>query len=526
MPSDMSNIPAGLEKSITGRLDKVKKAMETDKSEELAALKIRLEQQAKTAARVREQMAKDAIDGRSKTRVTDPESQQKVFEIEDLMSLVKIRKFMSTAEWADYSELLLEGLPKGPAREAAEAVLVQADATFDTLNKQLEARKAQLRERNSGADEADLELEASNRLYEEYLDKAGAIVAQNKGILQGKAISDWTQEQSSALYFANEAYHTSGPVESTVIGQQMGIAMKQVAEQHLQAINEQTGFVIEQHEHGFVAEDPEEGEGAADEAHGRFNKGRFLWKSAKYVDRICSILDQIKKDIGPTALKDPKHADVLKPLSATLLAIKKSNETDDTKDRQALQAAGDADVRQMVLELNADVNQQLRLGKDHITTGGAAEEPSEPEEREKEEVVAPDQGIVEGLIPQLQKEVQARVGSYELDRSYNDNPEELQEKAAAVEAIIKSLTARIRDGLPYSEALSDLDDKIVKLAREMDKKYIRPSAARELRLHAQTVAPEGGSESAYEIAVNEMKEGATLEKAKADLGAMLQVRSG
>jgi hypothetical protein len=77
MPSDMSNIPAGLEKSITGRLDKVTKAMETDKSDELAALKTRLEQQAKMAARVREQMAKDAIDDRSKTRITDRVSQQK-----------------------------------------------------------------------------------------------------------------------------------------------------------------------------------------------------------------------------------------------------------------------------------------------------------------------------------------------------------------------------------------------------------------------------------------------------------------
>jgi hypothetical protein len=376
-------------------------------------------------------------------------------------------------------------------------------------------------------DEADLELEASNRIYEEYLEKAGAIVNQNKGILQGKAISDWTQEQSSALYFANEAYHTSGPVESTVIGQQMGIAMKQVAEQHLQAINEQTGFVIEQHEHGFVAEDPEEG-GATDDP-GRFNRGRFLWKSAKYVDRICSILDQIKKDIGSTALKDPKHADVLKPLSARLLAIKKSNATDDTKDRQAVEAAGNVDVRQMVLELNADVNQQLRVagagGGDVPTTGGAATQLSEPEPLKTEQEVTPEQRIVEGLIPELQKEVQARASNFELDRSYNDNTWELQEKTAAVEAIIKSLTARLRDGVPYRDVLSEADDKVGKLALEMDKKYIRPSAARELRLHAQSLASGGGWEPAFEIAVNRMKEGATLEEAKDELGKML-TRSG
>jgi hypothetical protein len=354
MPSDMSNIPAGVEKSIKGRIDKVTKEIETagDGSGELAALKTKLELQAKTAAGVREQMAKDAIDGRSKKRVTDRVSQQKVFEIEDLMSLVKIRKFMGTAEWREYSELLLEGLPEGPAREAAASVLERADTTFVMLNKQLRTRMKQLKESGSGADEADLELEASNRLYEEYLEQAGGIVAENKGILQGPAISDWTQKQSSALYFANEAYHTSGPVESTVIGQQMGIAMKQVAEQHLQAINEQTGFVVEQHEN----------------AHG--NNGRFLWKSAKYVDRICSILGQIKKDIGPTALNDPKHAGVLKPLSANLLTIKKGNETDAQKDEMSLMvldSAGGGDVRQMVVELNADVNQQLRVVKPKVS---------------------------------------------------------------------------------------------------------------------------------------------------------------
>jgi hypothetical protein len=356
MPSDMSNIPAGLERSVKGRIDNVTKMMATetdaDAKAKLAELRAELEQKAKTAARVREQMAKNAVDTRGKKRITDRDSQKKVFQIEDLMSLVKIRKFMETEEWGEYCELLLKALPEeGEARDAAVSVLNQADQTFLTLNGQLQARMAQLREGRSDMDEDDLELEASNRLYEEYLQQAGSIVAANKGILQGPAISDWTQTQSTALYFANEAYHTSGPVESTVIGQQMGIPMKQVAEQHLQAINEQTGFVVEQHEHAY-------------DDKGLFKQGRFLWKSAKYVDRICSILDQIKKDLGPKALKDPKHADVLKPLSAQLLLIKKTTDPDETKDRNSLEALkphGAINIRQMVEELNADVNGQLRV---------------------------------------------------------------------------------------------------------------------------------------------------------------------
>ena len=38
------------------------------------------------------------------------------------MSLVKIRKFMKFKESEEYSELLLKGLPEGPARDAAASV--------------------------------------------------------------------------------------------------------------------------------------------------------------------------------------------------------------------------------------------------------------------------------------------------------------------------------------------------------------------------------------------------------------------
>ena len=65
-------------------------------------------------------------------------------------------------------------------------------------------------------------------------------------------------------------------------------------------------------------------------------------------------------------MKDPKNADVLKPLSAKLLAIKKGAGDDKTKDEKSLAVLkeyGGGDVRQMVVELNADVNQQLRVVK-------------------------------------------------------------------------------------------------------------------------------------------------------------------
>lgn len=82
--------------------------------------------------------------------------------------------------------------------------------------------------------------------------------------------------------------------------------MQQTPEPLLQAVNEQTGFVVEQH-------------------HANSSKpaGRFLWKSAKYVDRICAVVDQAKRDDGSRGFGTPTHFDVLKPLSAKLLDIKK-----------------------------------------------------------------------------------------------------------------------------------------------------------------------------------------------------------
>lgn len=346
MPQDMSNIPAGMPNVLAGRAERAEKrggeaVAGSSEQREFQDLAKRLRGESEKAKAARKEAAQKVTDERSTVRVKDDTSEQAVFAVEDLMSMVKLRKFMSDAEWAKYSILLLESIPVR-AFEATHDVLQQADRKFKELDQKLQHTKAGLRtqkkQKNEAVDEGDLELEASNRLYEQYLDSALAIVLANKNRLQGDALKQWTEEQSTALYFANEAYHTSGPVESTVIGQQMGIAMEQKGEQHLQAVNEQTGFVIEQHH----------------AAHG--NQGKFLWKSAKYVDRICAVV--------AAANQNPKHFAVLKALSSELLKIKKSNLSDEEKNRQSSDTleriAPGADVRTMVVELNADLNQRLR----------------------------------------------------------------------------------------------------------------------------------------------------------------------
>jgi hypothetical protein len=358
MPSDMSNIPTAL----PGAIDKRRQGAEAlaaiagPSQKEAQDLVKSLKSKHAEAVQVRSKMAADAIQGRAEVRKSHTISQAKVFAIEDVMSLVKIRKFMNETDWATYSTMLLSEL-EGPAKAATKIVLKQADDKYKELDAQLEAKKAALRVgRPEGTvDDEDLELEASNRLYEEYLVKAAAIVAANHGVLEPGAIAKWTEQQSTALYFANEAYHTSGPVESTVIGQQMGIKMAQTPEQHMQAINEQTGFVVEQH-HATHAKPP----------------GRFLWKSSKYVDRICAILNLIRQDV-PGGLPDvlPLEPE-LRSLSAALLVIKKGTLPDEQKDTASVEKATLAgppvseDVQKCVLRLNADVNQRLRNAKNSV----------------------------------------------------------------------------------------------------------------------------------------------------------------
>lgn len=97
--------------------------------------------------------------------------------------------------------MLLDGLaPGSPAYAAAGAALDKADLTYLMLGEQLKTKMAQLAAGRTAIDKDDLELQASNRLYEEYLAGASAVVKSNAGVLGPGAIADWTNKQSTALY--------------------------------------------------------------------------------------------------------------------------------------------------------------------------------------------------------------------------------------------------------------------------------------------------------------------------------------
>ena len=134
---------------------------------------------------------------------------------------------------------------------------------------------------------------ANNQLYESYLTKVEENLTELEAVRkdvedqqvrtkeQAKKLDELTLDlqemRSKALVFANEAYHTGGAVEHVVLNQQMGQGISISNNQYLQSANEQTGFAVEQINH-------------------HENMGMALWKSSKYVDRLCDAIDNIHKN--------------------------------------------------------------------------------------------------------------------------------------------------------------------------------------------------------------------------------------
>lgn len=132
-----------------------------------------------------------------------------------------------------------------------------------------------------------------------------------------------------------------------------------------------------------------------------------------------------------------------------------------------------------------------------------------------------------GIEPTFRVEIQSRTDLFELDRSYNDNADELREKKEAVDAIVNPMVSRLRNGLRYDDELrGELDRKFSELGRRMDAKYPRSTAVQELRRHAQVTAGPSGWESAVDEAITLMKNGSSLEEARQVLTQMLQMRTG
>lgn len=164
------------------------------------------------------------------------------------------------------------------------------------------------------------------------------------------------------------------------------------------------------------------------------------------------------------------------------------------------------------------------IRNDDITKNRMAKELSDHERQQMKEDVAVDRTISAGVEGMFLKEVAAWVGTYELDQSSDDSAAELQEKREAVEAIVKPMVTRVRNGARYDDMRADLERKLGDLARRMDAKYPRSSTVRELQRYAAD-SYGSGWEPAADVGIAMLREGRSLEEAKAALDAMRTPRS-
>jgi hypothetical protein len=236
----------------------------------------------------------------------------------------------------------------------------------------LEKRVQEIKDKNP-----DAEMQANNRLYEDYLDEVEKILTEIE-----KTKRQWNNTEdektklnqltlnlqkmrSIALVFANEAYHTGGAVEAVVLNQQLDLKLPLRIERYLESINENTGFFVEQIEHNE-------------------DLGTAFWKSGKYLERICYAASKIKlKDFNPPS----KNTSMLK-MSLTLMDIKKEKNDYKGKYKEneqksiAQQKSEDAvmvaakegytsqeSLRKDVLELNLTINAEVRKRMRNKYTG-------------------------------------------------------------------------------------------------------------------------------------------------------------
>jgi hypothetical protein len=301
------------------------------------------------------------------------ETKRAVAKQEEIMSLVKMRRFMTEEQWRDYSQNMA-------ARGADPSLSEQADSIYKTLQGELDTRKSSFPDTVK-----DPENHASNRLYEEKLaemiprlQELKQFREKYKGVDEDQippeelaridALNlEVNQIQSEALFFANEAYHTGGPVQHVVLNQQMRLNLDVDAQKLLHSVNEQTGFIMEQTEHVSIG-DPK-------------GFGKSLWKSAKYLDRICNaaekleyIMTSTQMTVNNKKIEDIPDAELkkiyqMRDAAVDLLKIKKNTVMDDnTKSKKALEIVEKIglnnvkDYQQRVLELNEILNQRIREG--------------------------------------------------------------------------------------------------------------------------------------------------------------------
>jgi peptidoglycan hydrolase-like protein with peptidoglycan-binding domain len=343
--------------------------------------------------------------GQEKTQNrTSEAAQAQLAADQDVMALLKQRRYMTDEEWlgstnqagergGGYRDRMLASTTDESVRVATAARLDKADEIYNRATQELHQKIVELNRNKSskeqvldtnGAPETDVtkimtanedaQLEAFNRLYEHYLRKA----QDKRDLLENykkrrsretpptlgqeqldgeidRLTIELNEMQSKALFFANEAYHTGPAVEHVVLRQQLKLGIPIEIDEYLVSINEQVGFAMEQ-----VTADK--------------SLGKALWKSAKYMQRVTYAITEItKKSDGLFDSKAQARNDKMRDLFEKLLAIKKEEGkyykmNDEQKSAAAIEVAqsegfnfGSAEnLRQELLKFNIELNTEIR----------------------------------------------------------------------------------------------------------------------------------------------------------------------
>lgn len=325
---------------------------------------------------------KEKDKGRTQWQMTK-EGEKKSDKLLDEMALLKIRRNMSQSQWEKYKKNMLNGIKDKNTKKETEVRLKKVEQLHQESQEELKNKISSLTKKhesllkklksklNNKNKKKDTEMAANNQIYESYLTKVEENLTKLEALKtevedqkvrtkkQAEKLDKLTLElqemRSKALVFANEAYHTGGAVEHVVLNQQMGQGISINNTQYLQSANEQTGFAVEQ-------------------INDHKNMGMALWKSSKYVDRLCDAINNIHKNHKEEGFKLPEKQKGMSTLATELLKIKKSKDeklaTDKQKSNAAKKLAKDNKINSKdqylkdILTMNTEVNQQIRDKKD------------------------------------------------------------------------------------------------------------------------------------------------------------------
>lgn len=246
-----------------------------------------------------------------------PENQKADDDNQDALGLVKQRIHMTQDEWDGYVKKVVDGVPE----QKKAAVQAKYDKANDygvkreiELNKEIisinkpdikvedltpKAAAALAKEIKDGAGDksADIEAEASNRLYEKKLVGVKAKIESGKDLTgDAKEANDVEVKKlkGEALFFANEPYFSEGGVRH-IVGNLQKLSKKPLEEQYeitknqgMQSVSENIGDTMKEFEH-----------------HEHEGHGVAAYKSSKYVNRLC---DAISATVGEKKTIDGKLA--------------------------------------------------------------------------------------------------------------------------------------------------------------------------------------------------------------------------